>query len=304
MLNNRHCLVIAFRRPDETKFLLDRLSKISNLSVTVYVDNSRDFLIQRLRQEVLEVVDGTAANVIDIISPSEPMGCRRSVETAITEFLGKHGQGLVLEDDLVPSDDFFEFAFWALREFRGTNAMMISGRNEFSTLGARKRGYEITTGGTWGWGTWVESWEKYNSDIGIPSVEELSDLSMWLKSHDRLTWSFICAGVRLVESGKIDTWDFHWAMSRLQNGGVSINAPTNMVENVGHTKQSTHNTFRRKDPYKIADANYTTKDVVGNGAQGLLWPSKEYLLRPKSKFDVLAKSAAIIRSLMLGSTKN
>lgn len=292
--------MIAFRRPKETKDLLDILASVPDLSVTVFVDKANADSDLRYRRDVMEVVRNSRARISEVLEPSGPLGCRRAVESAVNSFLNQYGSGLILEDDLVPSLDFFKFGFWALDEFANTNAMMVSGRNELTTGTALRQGFEITTGGTWGWGTWLSSWEKYDPAISAPTLETMSDLSSWLKNNDRLTWEFLVAGLGSVNRGKIDTWDFQWAMSRLQNNGVSVNAPFNLVENVGNSAQSTHNRLSRLDPFKLS-RNRWAQPPQRDRVENFFWPNKEYTRRKKPILETLTRAQAVARAKFLKS---
>ena len=265
------------------------------MSVTVFVDKASTNADKTNRKEVWEVVQESKATISDVLEPRVALGCRGSVESAVTTFLNQYGSGLILEDDLIPSIDFFDFGFWALEEFVNTNAMMVSGRNEFTTEVALRQGFEITTGGTWGWGTWLESWEKYDPSISAPAQENLSELSLWLKNLDPLTWKFVVAGLDSVKRGRLDTWDFQWAMSRLQNNGVSVNAPFNLVENVGNSTQSTHNRMLRLDPFKLSEHRWAPPPK-GELVNDFLWPNEQYARRKKPILETLTRVQAIARA--------
>lgn len=292
--------MIAFRRPKETKALLDVLAQVPDLAVTVFVDKARTEPDKGRRRDVMEVIHESNARILEVLEPGVALGCRRSVESAVTTFLNEHGSGLILEDDLVPSFDFFDFGFWALREFVNTNAMMVSGRNELTTEVALRQGFEITTGGTWGWGTWLESWEKYSPTISAPTSENLSELSSWLKNLDPLTWNFLTAGLDAVNRGTLDTWDFQWAMSRLQNNGVSVNSPINLVENVGNSTQSTHNRMLRLDTFKLSPARWAPPPMT-TLANGFLWPNEQYVGRKKPILETLTRVQAVARAKIIAA---
>ena len=293
-MKSKHCLVIAFRRPDETKQLLDILAKRPEIKVDVFIDKPSKNADEEARSQVLELASSSRASIINIDEPMNSLGCGGAVETAVSSFLARHGQGLILEDDLFPSTSFFDFGFWALDEFARTNALMVSGRNEFPTAAAMNRGYEVTTGGIWGWGTWDWAWGKYDPQIKVPEKHEMSKLSAWLMEKDPLSWHFLLAGIALVEAKKIDTWDFQWAISRLQSNGVSINSPVNLVENRGHTSKSTHNVLRSRDKYQLSDAILRLEQNLGINNNNL-WPSLDYVRRPKALVEALVKSATVVR---------
>lgn len=293
-MKTKHCLVIAFRRPDETKQLLDILANRPEIKVDVFVDRPSTEADEDARSQVVEIASSSRASIINIDEPRDPLGCGGAVATAVSSFLARHGQGLILEDDLLPSDPFFDFGFWALDEFARSNALMVSGRNEFPTAAAMNRGYEITTGGIWGWGTWGWAWDKYDHQIKAPEKLEMSKLSSWLMENDPLTWHFLIAGISLVDAKKIDTWDFQWAISRLQNNGVSINAPLNLVENRGHTSKSTHNLLRSRDKFRSSDSIPRLEKNLEIDKNNL-WPSLDYIKRPRALGESLVKYATVAR---------
>ena len=61
---------------------------------------------------------------------SQNLGCRRAVSSAVSWFFDAVDEGIILEDDCLPSPDFFRFAAVMLERYRTEEKVMhISGVN-------------------------------------------------------------------------------------------------------------------------------------------------------------------------------
>jgi hypothetical protein len=64
----------------------------------------------------------------------ENLGCKYAVSGAITWFFEQEEQGIILEDDCLPSQSFFWFCEELLYRYKyDKRIMMISGYNKFQT---------------------------------------------------------------------------------------------------------------------------------------------------------------------------
>ena len=107
-------LLIAFNRPAHTSRVLDSLRSIQPTQVFVAADGPR----QGNENDVISCADVKRIIVEQIDWPcqvrtrfnSVNMGCRKGVEQAIDWFFDEVEEGIILEDDVVPTRDFFFIA--------------------------------------------------------------------------------------------------------------------------------------------------------------------------------------------------
>ncbi|TGK17291.1 hypothetical protein EHO61_12845 [Leptospira fluminis] len=200
---------------------------------------------------------------------------------AIDWFFGNESEGIILEDDCLPSEDFFRFCETALERFRNESKVMhVSGTNFVpSEILSDADAYFTRYPHVWGWATWRRAWREYLREDKIWNKE---GISAWKGSSARVRefWNEI---FERTYSGRIDTWDFQWVYTLNQRGGLAINSSRNLVQNVGFGEDATH-TKSRDDQRaemrteKLADSfRFPNELKMHKGAVG--WLEKHHYSR-------------------------
>ena len=169
------------------------------------------------------------------------LGCRVGVSSAINWFFDNVEQGIILEDDCLPSRSFFYFCEELLARYADEErAMMISGNNFIPDPIAAKFSYRFSNyAHIWGWATWRRAWQKYDQRmVSYPQFKKENLISnicsnkkeatYWVKLFDR------------VYDGKIDTWDAQWQYSIFKENGWCVVPKVNLVSNIGFGADATH----------------------------------------------------------------
>ena len=113
VLFNTPILLLAFNRPKETEAVLEVLSKILPLKFYVAVDGPRkgNHKDEILVSQVKELINGINwSHSIEKLYNNENLGCGRAVNTAITWFFENVGEGIIVEDDCLLDESFFNFS--------------------------------------------------------------------------------------------------------------------------------------------------------------------------------------------------
>lgn len=236
-------LLILFNRPFETRKLITSLKKVKPTLLYIFCDGPRNEmeknLVLEVRNLVSELVDWPCE--IRTLYSDENMGCREGVTNAINWVLNLENYTIILEDDCIPNEDFFEFVTAMLIRYQeDTDILMVSGRNELGEWKGVGADYFFTLGGIWGWGTWRRAWKEYANfdyywNLGLGDYKKSKRYSSVYREVQSIE-----RGCLLAISGKIDTWDYQWAYVRLFLNGLSINPRVNLVNNIGFNKNATH----------------------------------------------------------------
>ena len=115
-------LLIAFNRPQNTRRVIEALRQIRPKTVFVAADGPRQgnlsdsALCAEVRSLVSETIDWpceikTSYNQVNL-------GCRKGVVKALDWFFGEVEEGVILEDDVVPTQDFFTYCEELLNRYR------------------------------------------------------------------------------------------------------------------------------------------------------------------------------------------
>ncbi|QNJ07693.1 nucleotide-diphospho-sugar transferase [Synechococcus sp. Minos11] len=167
------------------------------------------------------------------------LGCKLAVSSAISWFFSHESQGLILEDDCLPSKSFFTFCDHMLNKYsHDPNIWHISGASLFPDLHPRASHHVSIYPGIWGWATWANRWENYS--LNFPGFSDHKSLRR-LVNHpiDHIFWSNLFSSVKYRS---LDTWDYQWLFTIWLNNGFCITPNSNLISNIGFDSNATHTT--------------------------------------------------------------
>src|SRR5687767_5193193 len=133
---NRPVLFIIFNRPETTKEVFEAIRKAHPKQLFVAADGPR--IDKAGEKERCEEARRIATNVdwdceIKTLFHDEDIGCGRGPAQAITWFFDHVEQGIILEDDCLPSQSFFRFCEELLQKHADEDKIQaISGTNLLS----------------------------------------------------------------------------------------------------------------------------------------------------------------------------
>lgn len=239
-------LLTAFNRPDETSRVLNAIRAYAPTQLCVAVDGPRlDRPGEAARcAEVIRVLDNVDWDCrVERLIRAENLGCRRAMEGAIDWFFDSVPEGIILEDDCLPSPDFFRFCDELLERYRDDDRVaMVSGTN---VLGAWRPGdasYFFGYGAVWGWASWRGAWGRSADHlVGISSRQARACVERTL---GRNRWRKLEPALQAVAAGELDTWDYPWVFALAARGQVSAVSAVNLVSNIGFGPGATHTTSR------------------------------------------------------------
>ncbi len=167
------------------------------------------------------------------------LGCRRAVAGAVSWFFEHEPEGIILEDDTVPTPAFFPYCASMLERYRDrADVFMVAGYNHVPRAGGRVGHFLSRYAQIWGWATWADRWRLY--DETLPDFEK--DFSRaraagFIKHWEGGFWRQRLDEVRV---GSLDTWDHQWQFTVLKHNGRCVRPTCNLVANIGFGPEATH----------------------------------------------------------------
>jgi hypothetical protein len=168
------------------------------------------------------------------------LGCRNAVSDGITWFFDQVSEGIILEDDCLPSPSFFAFCSSLLEKYREDNRIGHIGGSNFQDGITRGDGtyYFSRLTHVWGWAGWSRVWKNY--DVDMKTFVEFKEShfessSSHLPHH--LTWY---QNFQNTYNKEINTWDYQYAYLNLINNYLSIMPNQNLIKNIGFGEDATH----------------------------------------------------------------
>lgn len=243
-IRNTPVLFIIFNRPDTTARVFEAIAKAKPRRLFIAADGPRPDKAGeaekcKIVREIVQRVDWECE--VKTLFREENFGCKMAVSSAITWFFEQVEEGIILEDDCLPSDSFFPFCTELLERYRNdSRVMMISGNNFQDGIQRGDASYYFSAiPWIWGWATWRRAWWKYDVSMRtLPSM--VRDRMVQSLSLDEAVQQYRLRYFIPTYEGEIDTWDYQWIYSILINHGLSVCPQVNLVRNIGFSAEATH----------------------------------------------------------------
>ncbi len=237
-------LLILFNRSDNAAQLIDALRLAKPREIYVNIDgpragNEKDSIEVALCKELVEKIDWECK--ISHQYHEKNIGCKHSVVAAINWFFSNVEEGIILEDDCIPSSSFFVFCAQMLAKYRHDDRVMqISGSN-YVTMDGRPLDtyYYSALNDIWGWATWKSAWSQYSLDM--TSLDEFLNqwlLDVYVGNSEISSWLRVY--LVAAKNPSSTTWSSQWTYTMAKQFAFTIVPPKNLVRNIGFVGEGTH----------------------------------------------------------------
>lgn len=238
-------LLIVFNRLVTTKLVFNKIRQYQPSRLYVASDGARSHIVgeeqtvDTVRSFVLDNIDWECD--VKTLFQSENLGCRQAPLQAISWLFDNEKKGVILEDDCVPSDTFFQYCSFMLKEFEGhSKVKMISGYNRYDSYtntdpsGFSCVGYSIN----WGWATWRKTWNEYDIKLSFLKEKNIEDLpGNKIVGKNSIRWWR--ETIKMLETNN-SIWDYQLSLLLLANDYWCAIPNVNQISNIGFGEDSTH----------------------------------------------------------------
>ena len=238
-------LLIFWARPEQFGKVFEQVKKARPSKLYLYQDGPRknwpDDIenIEKCR-EIAEDIDWECT--VNRFCQENNVGCDPSGFIAQKWMFGKEEFGIVLEDDVVPSQSFFPFCKELLEKYKDDERIhMICGMNNTGISEHVPYSYFFSTKGSiWGWASWkrvIDTWdENYSFLQDSFTLRQLEEI---LREKGRKLKHFLKVFVQHKQSGKAHHESIN-ASSMYLNNQLNIVPKYNMISNIGISDNATH----------------------------------------------------------------
>lgn len=255
-------LLIAWRRPQTLRQVINAIRPVAPTRLFVACDGPNPDRpgeaekVAATRDLIEQEIDWPCQ--IERLYSDVNQGCREGPVKAISWFFNQVKEGIILEDDCVPSTAFFQYCEWALSAFRDDRQVMhINGNNFAAPL--KLINDEVTFVAlpqVWGWASWSDRWEFFEGNPFYLSRQS---------DHRRWSLSLIarCSKLKHLDSLKkgLDAWDYQWQITVLNRRGLAVCPRVNLISNVGVGSDATH-TFNDKSRTFLKTGGFKKPSVL------------------------------------------
>ena len=266
-------LFLIFNRPEITQQVFSAIRKAKPPRLYVAADGPRSDYPNE--DEKCEHSRKIAKNVdwdceVKTLFRDQNLGCRLAVSQAIYWFFEQEPEGIILEDDCLPSQSFFWFCQEMLEYFRNDKAVGVicgfySNELEYKPSASFFFSRYLRV---WGWAGWRRSNEGYDSNINL-LIEKQNTWKKDIFSHtDIFLKRYWQDMFEEVGSGKIDTWDIQLQYLLWQKKQQVIVSSKNLVQNIGWaqgahplTKDHNHELATSEINFPLTTPDMTERDT-------------------------------------------
>lgn len=240
-------LLLVFNRPSHTAKILESIREVKPRLLFVAADGPRENRPED-KEKCKEVRDLIKTGVdwdceLKTLFREENLGCGHGPADAITWFFNQVEDGIILEDDCLPSISFFDFCSLMLKKYRTDRQIIaISGFNFFGEWNSEKYDYFFSDGGNWGWATWRRGWNLFDYQMSAWKTMEVEKQNRVLDFYPDFQKIY-----DLITVNDYDAWDIQWHFARLITDGLTVTPSRNLVRNIGFDSNATH-TFDSGNP--------------------------------------------------------
>lgn len=235
-------LFIVFNRPQLTKKVFEAIRKAEPIRLYIAADGPRlqgELVKCNQVRDIVKEIDWDCT--VQTLFREENLGCKIAVSSAISWFFENEEEGIILEDDCLPSESFFGFCSTLLEKYRFDERIgHIGGCNfQFGQIKGDGSYYFSELFYIWGWASWKRVWKNYDVDL---SLFESFKTNNYIKNTAiySLFEKYWLDCFENTANKNIDTWDYQYMFSNIINNRLAIIPNNNLISNIGFGEEATH----------------------------------------------------------------
>jgi len=281
-------ILFVYNRLDETKLTIDSLKKnflAKESNLYIFSDGPKGVFdlkkIDKVR-EYIKSIDGFKN--IKIFESKVNEGLANSIIGGVSKIINKYDKVIVLEDDLVVSNNFLDFMNQALFFYENHPKIFSISGYSFDLPTLKNYPFDYYMGyraSSWGWGTWKYQWNqidwkikdynqfKYNFLSQIKFARGGSDMPGMLKKQ---------------MNGKIDSWAIRWCYNQYKKDLLTVFPSKSKLNSIGSGPSATH-TKSIDRFFSEIDTSDKKEFLFNNNIN----PEKRILKEFRSKFSFLER---------------
>lgn len=228
-------LFLIFNRPNTTKIVFEKIRDAQPQKLYIAADGPRsgnhlDEMLCEQTRSLVSHIDWPCE--VKYLFQEKNLGCKKAVSSAIDWFFDNEDEGIIIEDDIVPANEFFGFCESMLSQYRNNSrVMMISGFNPIGANVISAEYFFSENPSIWGWATWKDRWKLYDLEMG-----DWSEKNYHKKNKGKYPIYVLEQYLEAFEKtklGLINTWDYQWTYAIQRNSGLAIKPFANLISNIG-----------------------------------------------------------------------
>jgi hypothetical protein len=240
-------LIVAYLRIDSVREILQKAHQFGIDRVYIVIDRaktSEGLLHQNELHRMIETYS-SKFSVFQTHYRRANVGCAVSVLTGLDWIFHFEEFVCILEDDCIPTLDFFEFVISSRRYLDSDVDLMLVCGTQFAPVEITrntwlKSNYSLT----WGWATTKDKWMKIRADFLNLEIDQRgfrgTSITRLLKNFTNPETIYWISGARRAYEGYVDVWDTILVKNLYFSGQAALLPGCTLVENIGDDTYATH----------------------------------------------------------------
>ncbi|MFJ8265536.1 sugar transferase [Peribacillus asahii] len=301
MKNLAPIVLFVYNRPEKTYDTLQTLkdNDLAKQSILyIFSDGPKNeeqsYKVEKVR-EIIQDVQGFKD--VQVFYSNSNRGLANSVISGVSKIIKEYGKVIVLEDDLITSQYFLNFMNDALHFYKNNNKIWsISGytpKIDFPNY-YESDIYLTTRACSWGWGTWIDRWEKV--DWEIKDYHEFKKNKLQRKRFN-ISGNDMSNMLDEQVKGVIDSWAIRWCYNQFKLDSYTVYPNCSFIRNIGLNGDSTHGSLKKVTSSNVVfEYNHSLSNVkIDNKILNQF--SRYYNLRLYNYVGILLKKIGLYRSM-------
>ena len=242
---NTPVLLMIFNKPEETKLAFEQIRQVKPQKLYIAGDGPRANIpndqakVEAARDYVINNIDWECK--VQTLFRDTNLARREGVASTLDWFFENEESGIIINDDIIVSNEFFFYAQELLERYKDNPQIMCITADNFLNGKTYNNDsyYYSQIPHCWGWASWKRAWEKYRLvEKELPAIIEdfKSGNRVKLTHNDAANYMW----QQNIINSKIDTWDYIWTFAILINSGLTCTPRVNLAKFIDCDKDSTH----------------------------------------------------------------
>ncbi len=232
-------LLLAFRRWQNIDVILDECRFAGIARVYIHIDGGTTDEEKVDVGRTLEKVDAYRKQWgLDtrVATQGVNIGCAVSMILSLDSVFRFENRLIVLEDDCIPTTNFFYFIEKSFREMENNPKIGITCGAQFAPSTVTQDKWLLSQYPfNWGWAITKSQWQLLSSKM--VEREKLNPLNNRITQEEATYWN---AGARRALAGYTDVWDTLLVREMIRHKLLSLLPGANLIRNVGNDAHALH----------------------------------------------------------------
>jgi len=239
-------LIFSYNRLDELQQTVAHLKRamLSDQSILyIYSDGpKKESDVESLEKvrEFLKTITGFKKIIYKFSAINK--GLASSIIDGVSEVLENHDSAIILEDDLLVSDNFLVYMNQALNYYeQDQKVLSVCGyTHKLKTKKSKNYPYDVyftKRSSSWGWATWKNKWDGI--DWEVKDFKEFSENISARKKFNK--WgSDMYTMLKRQQNGEINSWAIRYTYHQYKHDMYSVFPLISKIKNIGFNENATH----------------------------------------------------------------